>query len=196
MSIRISEGGRLFAIVAGLGGAVMIGSAGLSWREVVFVSSGSSRLEIGESNRADGPAMLVLGLFVIAGAACFIALRSRWKRMTAGALVVLAAAVGLVIALADPHSSAAAWGTWGAVLAAGFGIVALLRSGEEVNRTPAAGSPTVPSGATLSRDLALQKRRMSDAALLGLILVALVIALVVGFSVIIQQICSESGSWC
>ena len=47
----------------------------------------------------DRLAMLVLGLFVIAGADCFIALRSRRMRMTAGALVVLAAAAGLVIAL-------------------------------------------------------------------------------------------------
>jgi hypothetical protein len=43
--------------------------------------------------------MLVLGLFVIAGAACFIGLGSRRMRMTAGALLVLAAAAGLVFAL-------------------------------------------------------------------------------------------------
>jgi hypothetical protein len=197
MSIRISEDGRLFGIMAGLGGAAMIYSAGLSWREVVFVSSDYGRFEIGEPNDADRLAILVLGLLVIAGAACFIALRSRRMRMTAGALVVLAAAAGLVIASADPHSTAAASGTWGAVLAAGFGIVALLRSGG-ANRTLAVGrSPTVPFGATPSGDFARpHKQRISDAALLGLILIAIVIALVVGFFVVVQQICSEPGEWC
>ena len=139
MSIRISEGGRLFGVMAGLGGAAMIGSAALTW--------------------------IVLGLFVIAGAACFIALGSRRMRMTAGALVVLAAVAGLVIALAYPHSTGRVWGAWGAILAAGYGIVALLRSGGEAPRTPAAGrSLTVPSGATPSGDFATpHKRRMSDA---------------------------------
>lgn len=87
MSIRISKGGSLFGIMAGVGGAAMIGSAALTW--------------------------IVLGFFVIAGAACFIALGSRRMRMTASALVVLAAAAGLVIALADRHSPGRVWGAWG-----------------------------------------------------------------------------------
>jgi hypothetical protein len=37
---------------------------------------------------------------------------------------------------------------------------------------------------------------MSDAALLTLIVVAFVIALVVGFFVVVHQICSEPGEWC
>ena len=88
-------------------------------------------------------------------------------------------------------------GGWGAVLAACFGIVALLRPGGEAHRTPAAGrSPTIPS-ATPSEDFATPpKRRMSDAALLVLILIALVIALVVGLVVFVQIVCSQPGEWC
>ena len=197
VSIRISEGGRLFGIMAGLGGAAMILSAGLSWTEVVFGWSNDVRLEFNKHNDADRLAILVLGLLVVAGATCFIALGSRRIRMTAGALVVLAAAAGAVIALAD-DSIGAAWGGWGAILAAGYGIVALLRSGGEAPRTPAAGrSPVISSGATPSGDLAtIPKRRMSDASLLAWTVVAIVIALVVGFIVVVQQICSEPTEWC
>jgi hypothetical protein len=172
MSIRISEGGRLFGIMAGLGGAVMIGSAALTW--------------------------IVLGLFVIAGAVGFIALGSRRMRMTAGALVLIAAAAGLVIALVDPNSSGAVWGGWGAVLAAGFGIVALLRSGGKGRGTPAAGrSPTVPSEATPSGDVAMShKRRVSDASLLALSVVAIVIAVGVVFFLAIWGMCSDPTEWC
>lgn len=128
----------------------------------------------------DRLAMLVLGLFVIAGADCFIALRSRRMRMTAGALVVLAAAAGLVIALLADSPSLSPFlglpctnaprppclqsveeslcrvlGGLGAILAAGYGIVALLRSGGEATPTHAAGrSPAVPSGANPSSDFA------------------------------------------
>ena len=178
MSIRISQGGRLFGIMAGLGGAAMIRGASLTW------------------------AILVLGLFVLAGAACFIALESRRERMTAGALVVLAAAAGFMIALlADPSSLAAShgrvWGAWGALLAAGFGIVALLRSGGKAP-TPAAGrSPNVALGATPAGDVATShKRRMSDASLLTEIVVAIVITVVVGFFVIVWSMCSDPTEWC
>ena len=157
-------------------------------------------------NGADRRAMLILGLLVIAGAACFIALGSRRMRMTAGALVVLAAAAGAMVKLlADPPSvagsngsSARLLGDFGAVLAAGFGIVALLRSGGEPPRSPAAGrSPTLTLDATPAGDVATpQRRRMSDAALLSLIVVAIVIVLVVGFFVVVHQICSEPGGWC
>jgi hypothetical protein len=85
MSIRLSKGGRLLGIMAGLGGAAMIGSAGRSWAKAVFVSSDYLRYDIRELNGADGLAMLVLGLFVISGAACFIALGSRRMWMTTGA---------------------------------------------------------------------------------------------------------------
>jgi hypothetical protein len=173
VSIRISQGGRLFGIMAALGGAATIGSAGLPWT--------------------------MLGLFVIAGAACFITLGSRRMRMTAGALVVLAAAAGVAIALlADPQSTGYAWGGWGAVVAAGFGIMALLRSGGEAPRIPAAGrSPTLPSGATPSGDVATpHKRRMSDASLLAWTVVAIVITLVVGFFVVVWSICSDPTEWC
>jgi hypothetical protein len=68
MSIRISEGGRLFGIMAGLGGAAMSGSAGRSWAKAVFVSSDYLRYDVRELNGADRLAMLVLGIFVIAGA--------------------------------------------------------------------------------------------------------------------------------
>jgi hypothetical protein len=172
MSIRISEGGRLFGIMAGLGGVAMIVGAALTW--------------------------IVLGLLVIAGAVCFIALGSRRMRMTAGALVVIAAAAGVVIASADPQSTGAAWGGWGAVIAAGSGVVALLRSGRQSPRTPAAErSPTVPSGATPSGDLATShKRRMSDASLLALSVVVIVIAVGVIFFVVIGGMCSDPTEWC
>jgi hypothetical protein len=45
MSIRISKGGRLFGIAAGLGGAAMIGSAELSWANGEFVSSDYLRVD-------------------------------------------------------------------------------------------------------------------------------------------------------
>ncbi len=85
-------------------------------------------------------------------------------RMTAGALVVLAAAAGLVIALrADPRSidvlfelpctnpgppclksvegsNARVLAGLGAALAAGYGIVALLRSGGEAPQLPRPGA--------------------------------------------------------
>ncbi|HEY2924199.1 MAG TPA: hypothetical protein VGJ98_04465 [Candidatus Eisenbacteria bacterium] len=83
----------------------MSGSAGVSWTKAVFVSSDYLRSDISKLRGADKRTMLVLGLFVIAAAACFIALGSRRMRMTAGALMVLAAAAGLMIALrADPPS--------------------------------------------------------------------------------------------
>lgn len=219
MSTRISEGGRLFGIMAGLGGATMIGGASLSWRQAIFATPDNLRYEITELRVADRRTMLVLGLFAIAGAVCFIALRSRRNRTIAGALVVLVAAAGLIVAFRpDPNSTTELFdlpctdlgrlcvtsvGTGGgsvlaglgAVLAGGFGIVALLRSGEGTAATTAAGrSPTVPSGATPPRDFATpHERRMSDASLLGLTLAVLVIALVVAFFVIADYIYSHDS---
>jgi len=144
-------------------------------------------------------------------------------RVTAGGVVVLAAAAGLVIAmLADPPSFAGSpverpcqldhrlpciqiiggdgrvLAGWGAVLAAGYGIVALLRLGGEASPTPAAGrSPTVPSGSSSPNDFETPpKRHMSDASLLALTVVAIVIAVVVGFFVVIWSICSNPTEWC
>ena len=118
----------------------------------------------------------MLGIFVMAGAACFTALGSKRLRIGADALVVLAAAAGLVIAFrADPSSfvgrslpsevpchdsffpgpcpidvnagGGLSLARLGAILAEGAGIVALLRSGAEALPTPAAGHG-VPSGAS------------------------------------------------
>jgi hypothetical protein len=209
MSVPISKGGRLFGIMAGLGGAAMIGSAGLPWRNAVLITSDYMGYDISVPGGAHGRAVLVLGLLVIAGAACFTAFGSRRVRTTAIGLVVLAGATGLVIVLlADPRSLARRPGElpctnpgfppciqgvtndgglwlagWGAVLAAVYGIVALLRSGGESLPTPEAGhSPASPSGAAASEDFATpHERRMSDASVLAWTLVALVIALAVYF---------------
>lgn len=221
MNIRISKGGRLFGIVAALGGAVMIGGAALSWTKAVRVTY-FLPYEVSELNGAERIVMLVLGLLVIVGAACFIALGSRRVRITAGGVAVLAAAAGLVIAmLAEPPSFAGSpverpcqldlrlpciqtlggdgrvLAGWGAVLAAGYGIVALLRSGGEAHPTPAAGgSPAVPSASSPPDDFETPKRRMSDASLLALTVAAIVIAVVVGFFVVIWSICSDPTEWC
>lgn len=40
MGIRISQGGRLFGIVAGLGGVAMIGSAALTWPAALAITPG------------------------------------------------------------------------------------------------------------------------------------------------------------
>lgn len=177
MSIQISEGGRLFGILSGLGGAAMVGGAGLPWT-LVDARGGIPVHEYSIPRgiaSADGRAVLMLGIFVMAGTACFTALRSKRLRIGAGALVVLAAAAGLVIALrANPSSfagrslpdevpcddsffpgpcpidvsagSGLTLARLGAILAGGAGIVALLRSGAEALPTPAAGH-AVPSGA-------------------------------------------------
>ena len=222
MSLRISKGGRLFGIVAALGGAVMIGGAALTWTKALRVTY-FLPYEISELNGADRIATLVLGLLVIAGAACFIALGSRQVRIAAGGIVVLAAAAGLVIAmLADPPPFAGSplerpcqldlrlpctqtlggdgrvLASWGAVLAAGNGIVALLRSGGEAHPTPAAGRPpAVPSASSPPNDFKTPpKRRMSDASVLDFTVAAIVIAVVVGFFVVIWSICSDPTEWC
>jgi hypothetical protein len=215
MSIRISEGGRLFAILAGLGGAAMIVSAGLAWTRVVLVTRYYT--DVSRLRGTESLAMFVLGLFVVAGVVCFVVLGSRRLWMTAGALVVLAAAAGIVIAFrSEPRlagfeppcppapciqtseGSGRVLAGLGAGFAAGYGGVALLRSGGEAARAPAVGrSPAVWSGPTPSGDSATPpKRRMSDASLLALTVVAIVIAVVVGFFLVVQQICSEPGEWC
>jgi len=221
MSIRISKGGRLFGIVAALGGAVMIGGAALTWTKAVRITY-FLPYEISELNGAERIATLVLGLSVIAGAACFIALGSRRVRITAGGVVVLAAAAGLVIAmLADPPPLAGSplerpcqpdlrlpctqtlggdgrvLAGWGAVLAACYGIVALLRSGGAHPTRAAGRSPAVPSASSAPNDFETPpKRRMSDASVLALTLVAIVIGVVVGFFVVIWSICSDPTEWC
>jgi hypothetical protein len=155
----------------------MVGGAGLPWA-LVDVRGGIPDHEYSVPRgiaTADGRAVLVLGIFVMAGTACFMALGSKRLRIGAGALVVLAAAAGLVIAFpADPSSfagrslpaevpchdsffpgpcpidvnagSGLTLARLGAILAVGAGIVALLRSGAEALPTPAAGHG-VPSGA-------------------------------------------------
>jgi hypothetical protein len=59
MSIQISKCGRLFGIVAALGGAVMIGGAALTWTKAVRVTY-FLPYEISELNGADRIATLVL----------------------------------------------------------------------------------------------------------------------------------------
>lgn len=251
MSIQISEGGRIFGILAGLGSAAMVGGAGLPWA-LVDVRFGIPVHEYSVPwgiASADGRAVLVLGFLVMAGTACFTALGSKRLRIGAGALVVLAAAAGLVIALrANPVSfagrsfpaevpctdsfftgpcpidvdagSGLTLARVEAILAVGAGIVALLRSGGEALPTPPAGHG-VPSGAgrTEGATTALepptsgaeltgrtvldfgtpQKRRMSDASLLGWILVALIMAvflLAIALTVIASIICSQPNEWC
>jgi hypothetical protein len=251
MSIRMSEGGRVFGILAGLGGAAMVGGAGLPWA-LVDVRGGIPVREYSVPwgiASADGRAVLVLGLFVMAGAACFTALGSKRLRIGAGALVMLAAAAGLLIAFpADPSSfagrsfpsevpchdsffpgpcpldvdagSGLTLARVGAILAAGAGIVALLRSDGEASPTPPAGyclppgagrteGPTTPrqpqtsdaelTGRTMVDFRTRHKRRMSDASLLGWILVALTMALfflAIALTVIASIICSQPSEWC
>jgi hypothetical protein len=228
MSIRISQGGRLFGIMAALGGAAMSVSAGLTWTRAFFVThdyfvtDGHRSYVISELRGADRRAVLVLGFFVIAGAVGFIALGSRRMRMTAGALVVLTAAAGLAIALrADPRSidelselpctnpgppcfqgvargGGRVLAGLGAVLAAGYGIVALLRSGGEARPIPATERPAgAPSGAGRpGHPTTPPERRLSDASLLAWTVVAIVIALGVGFFVAVWSICSDPAEWC
>jgi hypothetical protein len=250
MSIRISEGGRLFGILAGLGGAAMVGGAGLPWA-IVDVGFGTPvheyRVPWGIAS-ADGRAVLLLGLIVMAGAACFTALGSRRLRIGAGALVVLTAAGGLLIAFpANPSSfagrtfpaevpcndsflpgpcpldvdtgSGLTLARFGAILAAGAGIVALLRLGGEALPSPPAGYgvpsaagrsgvPTTPEPPTSDADMTggtvvdaetPHRRRMSDASLLGGIVLALVAAVflvALALVVIASMICSQPGEWC
>ena len=219
MSIRLSQGGRIFGIIAGLGGAAMIGSAFITWTKAVFVMHDLSR-EISEQRGAERLAILVLGLLVVVGAAGFITVGSRRLRTAAGALVVLWAIVGLAIALLSVPPSPSelpctnpgpictepvvesgdgpALATWGAVVAAGFGILALLRSGGEASPIPE-HERTVAGPSTADRTEPGPTRhrpRMSDAALLAWIVVATVIAVIVGFFIVAAIICSDPSEWC
>jgi amino acid transporter len=136
-------------------------------------------------------------------------------------LIVIAGAAGLIVVIlsADPRSlgswavparctrsdpadapcidhltnGSGAWlAVWGAVLAVGSGIVALLRSRGEAPTPSAAPAPAVPSNATLSTDLATpQETRMSDAALFGRTMVALLIVLAVFVFVLFMEFVSQ-----
>lgn len=229
----------------------MVGGTGLPWA-LVHVGFGIPIREYSVPRgiaSPDGRVVLVLGLLVMAGAACFTVLGSKRMRIGAGALVVLAAAAGLLIAFpADPSSFAGrsfpaevpchdsflpgpcpldldaggglTLARFGAILAAGAGVVALLRSGGEALPSPPAGygvpsgagrteGPTTPiapptSGAEVTGSTVVafgtpHKRRMSDASLLGWILVALVMAfflLAIVLTVIASIICSQPSEWC
>ena len=188
MSIQISENGRLFGILAGLGGAAMIGSAALPWKQAVLITAAYEGYDVSLPGGARGRAMLMLGLAVIAGAATFIGADSIRLRMRAGVVVVLAGAAGLIVAFsADPRSLATRpaefpctnpgfppciqdvlngaglmLAGWGSVLAVSYGIVAVLRRGEIPPSTAA-------------------EPRMSDAAVFVWTVVLLVIALSVYF---------------
>jgi hypothetical protein len=140
---------------------------------------------------------IVLGLFVIAGAVGFIALGSRRMRMTAGALVLIAAGAGLVIALVDPNSSGAAWGAGGGPGRRLWdrGPAPFRWEGPRDPRGEALADR--PAEATPSGDLAMShKRRVSDASLLALSVVAIVIALGVVFFLAIWGMCSDPTEWC
>jgi hypothetical protein len=188
MSIQISENGRLFGILAGLGGAAMIGSAVLPWKQAVLITAAYEGYDISLPGGARGRAMLVLGLAVIVGVATFIGADALRLRMRAGVVVVLAGAAGLIVAFsADPRSLATRpaefpctnpgfppciqgvlngaglmLAGWGSVLAVSYGIAAVLRRGE------------IPSGSAA-------EPRMSDAAVFVWTVVLLVIALAVYF---------------
>jgi hypothetical protein len=61
----MSEGGRLFGIMACVGGAAMIGSAGLVWKEGFFAKPNGNGYGIILRAGAYGRAMLLMGLIVI-----------------------------------------------------------------------------------------------------------------------------------
>jgi hypothetical protein len=177
MSIRISEGGRLFGILAGLGGAAMVGGAGLP-SALVEVGFGIPVREYSVPRgiaSADGRAVLVLGLLVMAGASLLHSTGIETAEDRGRCPGRARPAAGLLIAFpADPPSfagrsfpaevpchdsflpgpcpldvdagSGLTLARFGAILAAGAGIVALLRSGEHALPSPPVGYG-VPSGA-------------------------------------------------
>jgi hypothetical protein len=105
----ILEGGRIFALCAGLGGAAMCLGAILPWAAVTVswgVPSGGFHVPLGIAS-ADGAALLVLGISVIVGAVTFAIVRSMPWRIAAGVVVLVAGTSGLVItSVADPLSFA------------------------------------------------------------------------------------------
>jgi hypothetical protein len=207
MSIRMSEGGRLFGIMACVGGAAMIGSAGLVWKEGFFAKPNGNGYFIILRAGAYGRVMLLLGFIVIAAAATFIGVESRRIRMTAGVVVVLSGTAGLILLVlsAEPRSLASwvparctrsnpedapcidhlangsgAWlAGWGSIVAAGYGILALVRSRGGTPRTPVAERPVaIPSDATPTGDVATSHESpTSDTHVFGWTVVVLVIAL-------------------
>jgi hypothetical protein len=54
MSIQISKNGRLFGILAGLGGAAMIGSAALPWKQAVLITAAYEGYDISLQGGAAG----------------------------------------------------------------------------------------------------------------------------------------------
>jgi hypothetical protein len=203
----MSEGGRLFGIIACVGGAAMIGSAGLVWKEGFFAKPNGNGYGIILRAGAYGRVMLLLGFVVIAGAATFIGVESRPIRIAAGVVVVLAGTAGLILLVpsADPRSLASwvparctrsnpedapcidnlangsgAWlAGWGSVVAAGYGILALVRSRGGTPRTPVAERPAaISSHAIPPGDVAsTNESPKSDTQMFGWTVLLLVIAL-------------------
>jgi hypothetical protein len=207
MSIRMSEGGRLFGIMACVGGVAMIGSAGLVWKEGFFAKPNGNGYFIILRAGAYGRVMQLLGFVVIAAAATFIEVESRRIRIAAGVVVVLAGTAGLILLVpsADPRSLASwvparctrsnpedapcidnlangsgAWlAGWGSVVAAGYGILALVRSRGGSPRTPVAERPVaISSDAPPPGDVAsTNESPKSDTQMFGWTVLVLVIAL-------------------
>jgi hypothetical protein len=194
VTTRVAQGGRLFGIVAWLGGVAMIGSADRGWPNALVVTSGL-RGQINELISVDAQTMLVLGFVVVVGEAGFIALRPRRLRIAAGLLAVLAAAAALVGLVADPRPDPELTQV---VLAAGYGILGLLRSGSEATPVPVTDYPAdiATEEGTASPPMKRRRPRMSDAQLLVWTVVAIVIAVIVGFFVSIAIICSSPSEWC
>jgi hypothetical protein len=203
----MSEGGRLFGIMACVGGAAMIGSAGLVWKEGFFAKPNGNGYFIILRAGAYGRVMLLLGFVVVAAAATFIGVESRRIRIVAGVVVVLAGTAGLILLVpsADPRSLASwvparctrsnpedapcidnlangsgAWlAGWGSVVAAGYGILALVRSRGGSPRTPVAERPVaISSHAPPTGDVAsTNESPKSDTQMFGWTVLLLVIAL-------------------
>jgi hypothetical protein len=204
VTTRVAQGGRLFGIVAWLGGVAMIGSADRGWPNALVVTSGL-RGRINELISVGAQTMLVLGFVVVVGEAGFIALGPRRLRIAAGLLAVLAAAAALVGLVADPRPDpeltqvgGPPLALLGVVLAAGYGILGLLRSGSEATPVPVTDYPAdiATEEGTASPPMKRRRPRMSDAQLLVWTVVAIVIAVIVGFFVSIAIICSSPSEWC
>jgi hypothetical protein len=184
VTTRVAQGGRLFGIVAWLGGVAMIGSADRGWPNALVVTSGL-RGRINELISVGAQTTLVLGFVVVVGEAGFIALGPRRLRIAAGLLAVLAAAATLVGLVADSRPDPEL-------------TLGLLRSGSEATPVPVTDYPAdiATEEGTASPPMKRRRPRMSDAQLLVWTVVAIVIAVIVGFFVSIAIICSSPSEWC